>query len=74
MRNSIVLMDMFINNKKHFKLVGQDMWIPYYGELFIAVEAYMVINKLAHNVVDICYVRRCGSCTDYEVIYNEIKE
>lgn len=55
------------------KLQGDDVWFPHDFQvtaLFPAVENIMVTNHVAHNVASVAWLRRCGACEEFLVIYN----
>jgi hypothetical protein len=52
--------------------VGNDAWYPYSeGQLFQAVERFLVTAKIANNVVAVDRPRRNGTSCDYRVVYNK---
>lgn len=56
------------------KLQGDDVWFPHDFQvmaLFPAIENIMVMNHVAHNVASVGWLRRCGACEEYLIIYNE---
>lgn len=52
--------------------IGNDAWYPYCeGQLFQAVERFLIAAKVANNVVAVDRPRRNGMCIDYRVSYNK---
>lgn len=52
--------------------VNHDLWwpLPEGEHLHRAVEAVMTLNRVAHNVTRIDFLRENGGSTDYTVIFN----
>jgi hypothetical protein len=52
---------------------GNEAWYPFeQGKLFEAVEKYMTLAKIAHNVVGLEETRQCGKSVDYIVTFNPV--
>lgn len=76
--NTVVLVD-WDKMKFHFTtqpLAGSDnnCWYPFEGEgtLFSDIEKAMIKGAVAHNVVSLIELRKCGCSTDFKVVYNKI--
>lgn len=61
------------------KLQGNDadLWIPLYKTTdkhnidFVEIERLMQVNRIAHNVTSIEYLRECGLSVEYKVTFNK---
>lgn len=46
------------------------VWYPGSATLQNDIEAVLEFHKMAHNVVGMEHIRRCGDHIDYRVVYN----
>ncbi|MGE4501105.1 MAG: hypothetical protein AB7C96_12215 [Hydrogenovibrio sp.] len=57
------------------EVTGREIWFPIMerSNLFLEVERILVANKVAHNLVALDILRKCGESIDYRFEFNVFK-